>query len=484
MVLPGIPLFKLIEGLDARVSPKIRRDALVYSVVRNCGEIRPGCLYCEVPGSPRGPRPVCPPVATVTENPEQAGEELIGVPDAAKAFLFLTARLTAFCSTGLSVAAVTGTKGKTTSVHLLHAVALRRDSKAGVISSLFRGIGDRRMPAHTSTPSPPELQRLLFQMREAGAKAACIEATSIGIAEHRLDGLRCDGLLFTNLGTDHFSFHGGRDAYVAAKRRLFRDHDFHGHNCIAAVNADDASAHEILIGCDLRRTTFGLCKGDLRPTKLQRLEGSVVMHVEGAEFVFEPGSRHEMLNVLGVYALSRALGYTDAEIQEGIAQAPPLPGRRELILDDGARRVYIDSAHTPESVTAVLRRLRAMPVLRRPLVAVVGASDSSSRVKRSMMTRAALALADHVVATCYNISVPHQDRLVLEDLQSGLDGVAKSRLDVDRDRRDAIARALSQIRNGGTVVLLGRGSEGWLAVRGIRVLASDRDVVRRISNAD
>lgn len=451
--------------------------------------VRPGVLFAKLLAPWLPPRGLC--ARAVAGGASalmlQAGDTegnglpcLVRVADVNRAYAMAAANFHGHAHRSLRLYGVTGTKGKTTTVHLLEAALRAAGRHTGMIGSVVcrTPAGERR--SNNTTPEPAELHALFREMLDQGATDVVLEVSSIGIAEQRLYGLRFSGVLFTNLGADHYEYHGGRDAYLACKRRLFADASMHRAPSIPCVlNADDPAGREFAASAAGRAITYGIHNGDVRPDDYELSAAGTRVRVSGQTIATPLLGEHNVYNILAAFAAARdILGSAEAAAR-GLSQARPVPGRLERVPGDHGVTVFVDAAHTPESVAAALEALAKTHAGRR-LVAVVGCSGGSDRGKRPLMARAALGASDLCVATSDN---PRWDDpvLILAEMVAGIESDA--RLHVVGDRRAAIARAIELAQPAGVVAILGRGGERLQEVRGGLVPLDDADVARQALDA-
>jgi UDP-N-acetylmuramoyl-L-alanyl-D-glutamate--2,6-diaminopimelate ligase len=372
----------------------------------------------------------------------------------------------------LDVAGVTGTNGKTTTAFLLHAMLAAAGRSPGLVGTVEWQVGRERRPAPFTTPEAIDLQRLFREMLEAGNESVALEASSHGSALRRLDRVRFDALVFTNLSQDHLDLHGTMDEYFAAKRRLFVG----AQPPPAAVNVGDPWGRTLASDLrDLHRAplvTFGLDdQAEIRPEELEVTPRGSSFRAAGIEIRTSLRGLFNVENVLGAVAAGLLLDLDEHAIANGIASMSGVPGRFEAIDAGQPFTVLVDYAHTPDSLDNVLRAARTLAGGR--VIVVFGAGGDRDRGKRPLMGRIAADLADVVIVTSDNPRSEEPLR-VIEDvlLGSGLD------VEVDPDRRAAIERAVALAEAGDVVVVAGKGHEQGQEIAGAVHQFDDRAVVR------
>ncbi len=309
----------------------------------------------------------------------------------------------------LDVAAVTGTAGKTTTTYLLDSILHAAGRRPGLLTNIERRVGDEVRPAGLNTPEAIDLQRLLREMVDAGNASCAMEATSHASAQGRLEGVRFQVLVFTNLSHEHLDFHGSMEAYFEAKRRLFAQAEH------AVVN----------VGDEWGRRLAAELPGALTFDAARDLLGAP-LHLRG---------RFNVENALGAAIAARVLGVDEEAIRAGIDAVRGVPGRLEPVDEGQSFAVVVDYAHKPASLENVLRALRDSTEGR--VICVFGCGGDRDREKRPVMGRLAYELADVAIVTSDN---PRSEEplAIIDEVLAGA-----PELEVEADRRAAIARAIS-----------------------------------------
>jgi UDP-N-acetylmuramoyl-L-alanyl-D-glutamate--2,6-diaminopimelate ligase len=412
-------------------------------------------------------------VALVVEHPLDVDVPQLVVPSSREAMAVAADTFFGEPTRHLEVAGVTGTNGKTTTTFLLHAMLTAAGRTPGLVGTVEWEVGGVRRPAPFTTPEAIELQRLFREMLDAGNRSVALEASSHGSALRRLDRVRFDALVFTNLSQDHLDLHGTMEEYYAAKRRLFVG----AQPPPAAVNVGDAWGRRLADSLEgLHRAplvTFGLT-GDaqVRPEGLELTSAGSRFRAAGIPIETRLRGQFNVENILGAVAACLLLDLDEDAVATGIASVTGVPGRFEAVDEGQPFTVLVDYAHTPDSLDTVLRAARDIAGGR--VIVVFGAGGDRDRGKRPLMGRIASDLADLVIVTSDNPRSEEPLRII-EDvvLGSGLD------VEVDPDRRSAIERAVSLAEAGDVVVVAGKGHEQGQDVAGVVQPFDDREVVRR-----
>jgi UDP-N-acetylmuramoyl-L-alanyl-D-glutamate--2,6-diaminopimelate ligase len=410
---------------------------------------------------------------------------MVGVPDLGAKLGMVAARFYDDPSRHLRVVGITGTNGKTTCSHLL-AQAVGADAPAGVIGTLGHGLYwpgqevELRPAAHT-TPDAVLVQALLAAVRAAGGRRVFMEVSSHALVQGRINGVRVETAVFTNLSRDHLDFHGDLESYAAAKALLFR-HPGLEH---AVVNMDDPNGRRI--AADLSGAVEALGYGLAEPPAgvngvwgrdLQLRSDGLQMRVVcpwGEAEVRSPllgrFNAHNLLAVLGVLLLD---GMSLDEAAGRLAEATTVPGRMERFVGGPHRPVVVvDYAHSPDALEQALRALR--PHASGRLWCVFGCGGERDTGKRPLMGACAEALADVVLLTDDNPRGEDGDAII-RDILSGMRRAPRVRVERARDR--AIAHALQEAGSGDVVLVAGKGHECYQQVGGRLIAFSDRAFVQ------
>ena len=470
-----------LSQLFSAIGADCPQDVDISSLVCDSREAAPGALFVALEGAEADGRAYIPDAlargadAVVCRGslPDGANGAIVDDPRAALALL--ASRFYGHPARKLSLIAVTGTKGKTTTTHMLREILSAAGHKTGMIGTLGAYIG--RAPLADSpntTPEPIALHRTLRAMADAGCSYVVMEVSSQAMKLHRVDGLTFDAAVFLNLTPDHIggAEHADFDEYRTCKAALFRQ-------CRLAVgNADDPSwpamAAQVSPFAPIR--TFGFGWG----VDTQALEAgpdparpfAVRLDVRGADpyHIPMPGT-HNAADALAAVALGRALALDDGAIRAGLAHTA-VPGRAQLVPVPAPCTVIIDYAHNGDSFRALMEALREYKPRR--IIAVFGAGGDRPKIRRTDMGRAAARWADYAILTADN---PRSECAadICADIAAAIGGAVPT--EIIPDRRQAIFRALSMAGPGDVTALLGKGHEGYIEENGVRRPFSERRVV-------
>ncbi len=370
-------------------------------------------------------------------------------------------------SKALTVLGVTGTNGKTTTAFLLEAGLRAAGHSTGLLGTVLTRIGDVEVKSVRTTPEATDLHALFAVMRERGVTAVAMEVSSHALTLGRVDGVRFDTSVFTNLSQDHLDFHASMDDYFAAKASLFTP----TRSARGVVNGDDPAGLRLLASPSIPLVAYGV-DGTWRATAVDlRSDGSAFL-LEGPGVSVEaavqlPGA-FNVSNALAALAALVTAGVPVDDAVRGVAGLSSVPGRMERVDIGQPFTALVDYAHTPDAVVTLLRSVRALTSGR--VIVVLGCGGDRDRGKRPQMGRAAVAGADLAVLTSDNPRGEDPLAILGEMTQPGAV--------VEPDRRAAIAWAVAQARRGDVVVVAGKGHESGQEVAGVVTPFDDRLVLR------
>jgi UDP-N-acetylmuramoyl-L-alanyl-D-glutamate--2,6-diaminopimelate ligase len=487
-----VELRELIVGADVgatRGGVDVEISALAY----DSRKVGPGTLFFCVPGEKVDGHEFAAAaveagaVALVVERELGLDVAQVVVADARAAMAPLAARFWGDPTAELRVVGVTGTNGKTTTAFLIREVLEAAGIQCGLLGTVQQMVGGVEEEVERTTPEAIDLQATFRRMLEAGDKACVMEVSSHALALHRCDAIYFEIALFTNLTQDHLDFHGDMEEYFRSKHLLF---EMQPGSSI--VNVDDSYGRRLAE--EFECTTFSAegSEADFAAT-------DVSFDTTGAQFTvsFQPTGREpthidgnwpvgrkvgvrtrlpgdfNVANALGAFAATTALEVAPEVAAAGLAAAERVPGRFEPVDEGQEFAVLVDYAHTPDSLENLLSAARRLTKGR--LIAVFGAGGDRDRDKRPKMGRAVASLSDLAIVTSDNPRSEDPDAIIAE-VVVGTEGAP---VEVETDRRAAIALALGQASSGDTVVIAGKGHEQGQEFEGGRKLPfDDRQVAR------
>ena len=414
--------------------------------------------------------------AALVADPTRTALPALVVKDTRRAAAVAAAAFYGFPARRLQLVGVTGTNGKTTTVGMVRHLLDAPNARAASIGTLGVLVGSEGAAfdggGGLTTPGPVELQRVLRALLDQGVTTVAMETSSHALHQRRVEGLRFDAAVFTNLTRDHLDYHVTMDAYLAAKALLV---GLLAPQGVAVVNADDAAW--AALPAAPRMVRFAL----EREAEVRAL--SVSYSPRGSRWIFDAGgSRHDVAlpligdfniaNALAAGAAAWALGMEAADVAARLSSMPQVPGRLEILHERPT--VLRDYAHTPDALERALAAVR--PFTKGALTVVFGCGGDRDRGKRPEMGRIAEAGADHAIVTSDNPRTEDPER-ILDDIEAGM---ARGNHERIEDRREAIARAIARAGEGDVILLAGKGHETYQIRGTVKHSFDERAIVREI----
>lgn len=489
--LLGQRLGQLVSGFG---DPGSAANVSVTGLSIDSRTLRPGDLFCAIAGHQghglqyrhdvirKG-------ACAILYDPHGGGRELaagcagiacIPVESLHQKVGYIADRFFAQPSQDLTVIAVTGTNGKTSCSHFLaHAMSAPRP--AGVIGTLGWGWPGHLQATAQTTPDAIEVHALLSALRIQGVGTVAIEASSHGLVQGRLNGVRIKSALYTNITRDHLDYHGSLDAYIEAKMRLV---DFPGLESLT-LNADNPLTSRVVERASSGMKTIAYSvSGQPHPSVQTVCAAGIEQSAEGirmkvawdgavAEVAAPVFGDYNAENLLGTLAVLLGMGYGLTESVERAGKVRPVPGRMEHLRSRDGVTAVVDYAHTADALDRVLRSLRAH--CRGRLWVVFGCGGERDRGKRPLMGQAAERWADRIIVTDDNPRHEDGDAIVA-DILSGCSGC---NITVQRDRRLAIEETIQSARPDDLVLVAGKGHERVQDIGSAQLDFDDREVAGR-----
>ncbi len=390
-------------------------------------------------------------------------------------------------SAQLRVIGVTGTNGKTSTTQWIAQALNAVAQPCAAIGTLGMRFGESAEPNPNTTPDAIVLARALRRFADQGARAVAMEVSSIGLDQHRVDGVHFDCAVFTNLSRDHLDYHADMASYAAAKLALF------GWETLSHVvtNLDDPVGVRAakVARRGVRRIGYSLYPDAARRGGLDGfLEAHDIRHdANGVAFRIETDAgarevatglvgRFNVANLLAVIGVLRAVGVDLDRAIECVASLAPVPGRMERVGGGDRPIVIVDYAHTPDALEKVLNAARDVAAgTGGRLIAVFGCGGNRDRGKRPLMGAIAARIADAVFVTSDNPRDESPETIAAEIVR----GIDSAQPTVVLDRAQAIEAAIANARSGDVIVLAGKGHEPYQEIAGVRRPFSDIDQARR-----
>jgi len=383
-----------------------------------------------------------------------------------------------FPARDMIVIGITGTKGKTSTANYIWSVLTEGGYKTGIISSAnFRiGTEEQANPFHMTMPSPFFIQKKLKEMKEKGVAIVVMEMTSEGMKQYRHAGIPVDIAVFTNLTPEHLGSHKGDfEVYKKAKSPLFKallhpKKQFlnKGVERTIIANADSEHSEYYLSFSADKKITFGIHKGDIRADD-EKIELSI------------PGT-FNVYNALPALIIGRIFEIPEQKIREGLKSLSVIPGRVEAIREGQNFSVFVDYAHEPAGLTAILETAHSLKKNPSSKIILLTGVIGGGRASRIPMIEIASKKADYIIITTEDPydEDPHKliNELARAATQQGMHG-GKNLFPIT-DRREAIQKALSLAQSDDIVLITGKGAETTMMTKAGAVSWNERSIVREL----
>ncbi len=485
--MSAVPLSRLLAGIATA-----SRDVLLTDLTLDSREVRPGAAFLACRGARRHGLEFAADVAQrgaaailwepdgSTQAPTlQSDIVLAAVPELSRHASELAARFFEFPSRELAVIGVTGTNGKTTCAWLLAQALDAVGGSGAYLGTLGSSFGGELIAGEMTTPDAVTVQRQLAGFRARGARQVAMEVSSHGLAQARVEAVRFDAAVFTNLSRDHLDFHGDMVSYGAAKASLFEREAVR----LRVFNVDDAFGAALAA-----RPAFAdriACSHNAAAAAPYLLARDIEYTAAGTSFTLDSSfgsARCETVllgefnvdNVLAVLAVLLGSGVGLNTVRDMLPSLRAPSGRLETFTSTNGPTTVVDYAHTPDALD------KALTVLRRHckgrLTVVFGCGGDRDRGKRPEMGAIAARQADRIVLTDDNPRTEDGARIIA-DIEAGLGGHAAT---VIRDRRAAIEHAFADAGTGDLVLVAGKGHEAYQVVGTTKHFFSDQQVLREV----
>jgi UDP-N-acetylmuramyl-tripeptide synthetase len=464
-------------GLRELLADQTLSEVPLGNMTLDSRDVQPNMIFIAVPGAERDGRDF---IHAALEQgagvvlAEADGRELpndhrvIPIADLKDQIGVLADRFYRSASCHLKVMAVTGTNGKTSIVELTRQLLQAVGLKAGSIGTLGSRLFGPPTEVRNTTPDCITLHRQLRVWRDAGVDYVAMEASSHALDQRRLDGLKIDVAVFTNLSRDHLDYHHSMEAYAESKFKLFRDFA----SSVQIYNADDSllSSQSDIWGRDSVGISFTDESADVLIGMISVAPLAFTLRTPWGDAQIDSllAGRFNAFNLTVAIVATASMGVPLAEVIAVTNQLKPVPGRLELMEMASDITVVIDYAHTPD---ALHRAITAVSEAQHQgcIWVLFGCGGDRDRGKRSEMGAVAARLADRIVVTSDN---PRGEppEAIIQDILAGCEGAAPL---VEVDRATAISLVIAEAAAGDTVLIAGKGHETYQEIAGARIPFSD-----------
>lgn len=402
---------------------------------------------------------------------------VIQVVNARAALAGLSAARFGYPAKKMLMIGVTGTKGKTTTTHMLKAIMEQAGKKTGLIGTNGVMIGSEHYPTVNTTPESYDLHRYFARMAAAGCECCVMEVSSQAFKMHRVDGIMYDYAIFTNISHDHIGpdEHQNFTEYLSCKKMIFDQCRY------ALINQDDEHFDEITAGISCRWSTYSLHKE--APFRTENIHYVSEKEFVGLEFTVA-GACHLPLrvNLPGQFNAGNALAAAAVALRESIPVSAirqalahlKIDGRMEIVYTCEKFCVIVDYAHNAVSMESLLGTLRRYHPKR--LVCVFGCGGNRSKDRRYAMGEIAGKMADFSIITADNSRFERVSDIIA-DIRGSMEKAGGGFIEIP-DRREAIEYSILNARPGDMIAVIGKGHENYQEIEGVRYPFLDREVVK------
>lgn len=402
------------------------------------------------------------------------------VPDERETLTHLSHLLFSQPSRRLKLVGVTGTNGKTSTVHIFKSIIEASGEKCGLISTIGYFDGKHHINPSLTTPDIDYITQLLNDMIEEGCRYAVMEVSSHALELKRVEGLHFAAAGYTHLTQDHLDFHHTMEAYAQAKARLFA---MLPSDSPALINADCPWAPLMISSCTGKVITYGRTSGDLRVSTMSTSLNGSQFEIDGKGLRIKVSTslvgEYQGENIACAAGMAWALGIDEEAITRGVENLSSVPGRMEPAGRIGGLIVLVDYAHTPDALRRALENLKKQG--KAPLTVVFGCGGDRDKTKRPLMGEVAARLADRVIITSDN---PRSEppEMICQEIYQGIPPRLKEKAIVIVNREEATEFALATAQPEEIILLAGKGAETYQEISGVRHHYDDREVVRKVLN--
>ncbi len=395
------------------------------------------------------------------------------LPDTRAAFAEMCAAWFGHPADRLKIVGVTGTNGKTTVSYLVKTILEAAGHKVGLIGTIQNMIGEECLPSKNTTPSAYELNSLFDLMIKAGCDYAVMEVSSHALDQKRVDGIRFEAALFTNLTQDHLDYHLTMENYMAAKKRLFTMTDR------AIINLDDAYGRRMVEGLDCAvvgysaKTREAACFAEEIRYQPDGVTFQLVTAGGRGEVTLHTAGEFSVYNALCAAAFAVDAGFPLDLVCRALSGVAGVKGRAEVVPTGRDFTIVIDYAHTPDGLENILKTFEKIPKNR--LIALFGCGGDRDRTKRPKMGTIAAKHADFLIVTSDNPRSEEPGRII-EDIMEGVREAGTPYVVIE-NRVEAIHYAVAHAEPGDIIVLAGKGHETYQILSTGTIHLDEREVV-------
>lgn len=361
---------------------------------------------------------------------------------------------------------------------LLYRLFMSQGYNCGLLSTIANYIGPKRLETANTTADPVTINRLMSRMVDAGCEYCFMEVSSIGVEQERVAGLEFKVGIFSNLTHDHLDYHKTFAEYLRCKKLFF---DNLPATATAITNIDDRNG-EVMVQNTKAKVVRYSCRGiaDHTCRIMEETFEGMLLKIDGRETWTRLIGQHNAYNILAIYSAAMAVGADPDETLVAISKLESAPGRLEVIRGPRNLSVVIDYAHTPDALENVLKTLKDIDGARE-LICLFGCGGDRDKTKRPEMAAIAEQFADRIVVTSDN-SRTEKTEDILNDIRKGFSQKGLAKAIFIADRKEAIRTAIMFAKDGGVILLAGKGHETYQIIGAEHRHFDEREVVAEVFN--
>ncbi len=376
----------------------------------------------------------------------------------------------------LKLIGITGTNGKTTTCMLLHNMLNMLERKTAYIGTNGFYINKFIKELPNTTPEILDIYELLIEAKKEGCEFVCIEASSHGLAQNRLENLKFDYAIFTNLTHEHLGYHKTMKNYALAKQKLFT---MLRNNKYAIINNDDNYKNYFILK-ENNNITYSLNNGNyyVKEYKITTQNNIFTVVNNNKEYTFTTKllGKHNIYNSLASIIVLNKIGYSFEEINNVLTIVSSPKGRMENISYNN-NNIIIDYAHTPDGIANVLNTAKELHPNKIITIVGCGGGTGSDRTKRSEMGNLVLSLSNKTIFTNDNPRDEDPNQIINDLLKEKIN----NNYIIELDRKKAINKGINMLTNNDILLILGKGHENYQIIGNNKTHFNDKETVLEIT---
>lgn len=411
--------------------------------------------------------------AVITQRKMNNNLPYIQVKDTRKALAIIAGNFYNNSHKNLKIIYVVGTNGKTTTTYIINSILRANGNKTSVIGTLGAVINGKKIKTDLTTPDPLELHRLMQLSYENGVEYVVMEASAHAIYYSKLEGIKAEIAVFTNISQDHLDFFLDMDKYSKVKMSIFDNEKVK----LSIVNSDDAYGRKIIS----KKNCISISYGIDNPADVFAVD--IISYNNKTRFIlnaFDEVSditipfwgKFNIYNTLSAIAVARSLSVPMETIRKALSSLKEVSGRFNIIKNDIT--VIIDYAHTPDGLENLLKAVKTLDGGK--IITVFGCGGDRDKSKRPLMGKIAAIYSDFCIITSDNPRF-EEPMSIINEIEKGVMEVSQNYICI-KDRSNAIAYAIRYAQKGDKVVVAGKGGENYLDVMGVKLPYSDKKAVK------